>query len=730
MLRPMETVLDSVWVLVSAFLVFFMHAGFALVESGFCRKKNAVMVLLKNVGVVSFASILFFVLGFGLMFGEGNAFIGLSGFAPAADAAVAGAPDNMPLYVFLFFQLVFAATAATIVSGAVAERARLLTFFLFTSVASAVIYPIVGHWSWGGGFLSQMGFMDFAGSTVVHAVGGGMALAGAMIIGPRLGKYGKDGKPRPMPAHNFPLAALGVLVLWLGWFGFNGGSELAANPDAIGSIILVTNLAAAAGFIGALTHVRLRTGMLDLSMALNGALAGLVGITAGCNVIGPFESIVVGIIAGVLVVEGVFLLERMKIDDPVGAIAVHGINGIWGTVAIGFFGAEVGLFHGGGAGQLMTQLIGALAGTGFAFAAGATVWFALKLLPGGVRVEAQHELEGLDVSECGVEAYGEELKGVSQELQQVLPPKKAAATATATALVLAIVAVPGLADAQDAPLTTAEPAPAPGTAEEPSAPSGPTGSIGLDVSNHYFFRGIVQETRGVVFQPYLESGFTVYEGEGGLSSIGLSLGIWNSLHTEHPANDSGPGAWYESDLYAGVSLGLFDSLSLGVTYTAYTSPNGSFATVHELSGSLGYDDSSAWEGIAGGRFGGIQPSLTIARELEATAFGDSEGTYMELGIGPSVALVQSDSIELGVGVPVTVGTSLGDYYEDAEGDDFFGYLNAGLSLTAGLAFVPEQYGSWELSLGGSVLVLGDNLKTANEDRGTELLATAGLAVGY
>ena len=424
----MENVLDSVWVLFSAFLVFFMHAGFALVESGFCRKKNAVMVLLKNVGVVALASILFFLVGFGLMFGEGNAVLGLTGFAPAADAAIAGAPGNMPLYVFLFFQLVFAATAATIVSGAVAERARLITFFAFTAVACAVIYPVVGHWVWGGGFLAEMGFMDFAGSTVVHAVGGGMALAGVLAVGARLGKYGKDGRPRPMPAHNFPLAALGVLVLWLGWFGFNGGSQLAADPEAIGAITLATNLAAAAGFLAALAHVRLRTGMLDLSMALNGALAGLVGITAGCNVIGPMESMIVGLIAGVLVVEGVFLLERLKIDDPVGAIAVHGINGVFGTIAVGLFAAEKGLFHGGGFEQLGIQAVGALAGTGFAFAAGAAVWFGLKALPGGVRVSANHELEGLDIAECGVEAYGEELKGVSAEA--LLPEAAAVAEAS------------------------------------------------------------------------------------------------------------------------------------------------------------------------------------------------------------------------------------------------------------------------------------------------------------
>jgi len=408
-----ETIIDSIWVLLSAFLVFFMHAGFALVESGFCRRKNAVMVLLKNVSVVSIASLLYFFVGFGLMFGEGNAFIGLSGFAPAATATVAGAPDGLPLYVFLFFQLVFAATAATIVSGAVAERARLGTFFVFTAFASAVVYPIVGHWVWGGGFLADLGFVDFAGSTVVHVVGAGLALAGAMAIGPRLGKYGKDGTSRPMPAHNFPLAALGVLILWLGWFGFNGGSELAAHPEAIASIILVTNLSAAGGFLAALAHTRLRTGMLDLSMGLNGVLAGLVSITAGCHVIGPVESILVGAIGGVIAVEGVFLLERLRIDDPVGAIPVHGMGGVFGTLAVGLFGAEGGLFHGGGVTLLGTQALGALAAAAFAFVTGAAFWWLLARLPGGIRVSAEHEFDGLDIAECGVEAYGEEPRGIA-----------------------------------------------------------------------------------------------------------------------------------------------------------------------------------------------------------------------------------------------------------------------------------------------------------------------------
>lgn len=354
-----QGIVDSLWVLLSAFLVFFMHAGFALVESGFCRKKNAVMVLLKNFGVVAIASWTFYLVGYGLMFGEGNGFIGASGFAPSGEEADVG---TLPVLVHVFFQLVFAATACTIVSGAVAERAGLGTFFAFTALATAFVYPTVGHWVWGGGWLAEIGFTDFAGSTVVHAVGGGMALAGALAVGPRLGKYDEEGRSRPMPAHNFPLAALGVLILWLGWFGFNGGSTVsAADPGAIASIVLVTNLAASAGFLAALAWVRYRTGMLDLSMALNGALAGLVGITAGCDAIPPVYALVVGSVAGVICIEGVFALDRKGIDDPVGAVTVHGICGIFGTLAVGIFADGVGLVAGGGFRQLGIQALGALA---------------------------------------------------------------------------------------------------------------------------------------------------------------------------------------------------------------------------------------------------------------------------------------------------------------------------------------------------------------------------------
>lgn len=419
-LSELTTFANALWVLVSAALVFWMHAGFALVESGFCRRKNAVMVLMKNFSVVAISSIIFYLVGYGVMFGEGNAFLGLASFFPNNG----GADADLPPYVFLFFQLVFAATACTIVSGAIAERGRLLTFFIFTAIATAIIYPVVGHWVWGGGWLSERGFIDFAGSTVVHGVGGGMALAGAIIIGPRIGKYLADGTAKAIPAHSFPLAALGVLILWLGWFGFNGGSELAIDAE-VGRIVLVTNIAASAGFLGALCWIKIRSGMLDLSMALNGALAGLVGITAGCYNITGGWAIFVGIVAGMLCVEGVFFLDKIKVDDPVGAITVHGICGMFGTIAVGLVGygnaaeyAEpVGLLVGGGGAQLVTQIIGTLAGVAYAFGAGAIVWLALKfLVPGGVRVSEAHELEGLDVAECGVEAYNEELTGVSANL--------------------------------------------------------------------------------------------------------------------------------------------------------------------------------------------------------------------------------------------------------------------------------------------------------------------------
>jgi Amt family ammonium transporter len=396
-------------VLFSAFLVFFMHAGFALLEAGFCQRTSAVVVLTKNFAVVSLASILYFLVGFGLMFGDGGQWLGLSGFMPNVGDTLMSAPEGMPTYVFLFFQMVFAATAATIVSGAVAERARVIPFMLFVGIASALIYPIVGHWVWGGGLLSSWGFHDFAGSTVVHAVGGGMAIAGILAVGPRLGRYNRGEEPRHLPAHNLPLAALGVLILWLGWFGFNGGSTLAADPVAIGEVILATNLAASAGFGSSLLYVytRQRRHKLDLAMGMNGALCGLVAITAGADVIGPVDAIVVGAIAGILVVECTNHMDRLRLDDPVGAVPVHLMGGVFGTLAVGLFanhGDTVGLLHGGGVSLLGIQAAGAALGTLFAFLCGAAVWFGLKMSL-GVRVDAEHEQHGLDFAECGVHAY-------------------------------------------------------------------------------------------------------------------------------------------------------------------------------------------------------------------------------------------------------------------------------------------------------------------------------------
>lgn len=376
--------LDNLWVILCACLVFFMNAGFALVESGFCRKKNAVMVLLKNVVVVALASVVYYLIGFGVMFGDGNGIAGLNGFVLAADRYVGTMPANLAPFVFLFFQMVFAATAATIVSGAVAERAKLSAYLWFVFFCSLLIYPVVGHWVWGGGWLATRGFHDFAGSTVVHLAGGAMALAGVLAVGPRAGKYGADGRVRPLPAHNIPLATLGVFILWLGWFGFNGGSTLAANIESIASVIVVTNLSACAGFLSTLAYVRWRTKMLDLSLALNGALAGLVAITAGVDVIGPLEAMLVG------------------------AIPVHLCHGLFGTLAVGLFanaGELRGLFHGGGWHLLTVQLLGVLTCGGFAFLASAAVWFGLKAIS-GVRVSADDERTGLDATECGIEAYG------------------------------------------------------------------------------------------------------------------------------------------------------------------------------------------------------------------------------------------------------------------------------------------------------------------------------------
>jgi Amt family ammonium transporter len=416
---------DTVWVVVTAMLVFFMNAGFALLETGLCQAKNAVNILAKNFIVFAVSSIAFWAVGFGLMFADGNPWVGMQGFflqgadnSPAMLAEYKGIFGSLnwtgvPLDAKFFFQLVFAGTAATIVSGAVAERIKFLSFILFSFVLVAVVYPIAGHWIWGGGFLAVAAegqkefFRDFAGSTVVHSIGGWAALTGVLFLGPRAGKYGKDGKINPIPGHNMALATLGTLILWLGWFGFNPGSTMAADVAGITSVALNTNMAAAAGCLAATAVAWIALGKPDLSMILNGTLAGLVAITAPCYWVGVGSSVVIGAIAGVLVVAAVIFFDKVKVDDPVGALSVHLVNGVFGTLAVGLFASKndvLGLFFGGGMTQLLIQLKGVAAVGLFTVVATAIAWLALKVTV-GIRVTPEEEAEGLDKGEHGMEAY-------------------------------------------------------------------------------------------------------------------------------------------------------------------------------------------------------------------------------------------------------------------------------------------------------------------------------------
>jgi len=412
----LKVMADTVWVLITAALVFFMNLGFATVESGLCRAKNTVNILSKNVIVFCVTSLAFWAIGFAFMFGEGNLFIGLKGLfligsdnSPATGDAYIGIFSSLnwtgvPLLAKFFFQLVFAGTAATIVSGAVAERIKYFSFFAFSFLMGALIYPIQGHWIWGGGWLSQLGFKDFAGSTVVHSIGGWSALVGAALLGPRIGRYGPDGKVNPIPGHNMGMATIGMFVLWLGWFGFNGGSTMAADPQAISLIILNTNMAAAAGGIAATFVSYLAIGKPDLSMLLNGILAGLVGITAGADGATVFGSIIIGLVSGILVVYSVLFYDQIKVDDPVGAISVHLMNGVWGTFAVGLFHREVGLFYGGGPKQLLIQIVGILSVAVFSFLSNLILWKIIKFFM-GLRVSEEEEMGGLDIGEHGMEAY-------------------------------------------------------------------------------------------------------------------------------------------------------------------------------------------------------------------------------------------------------------------------------------------------------------------------------------
>ena len=399
--------IDNMWILVAAVLVMFMQPGFALVEAGFTRSKNTANILMKNMMDFSIGSLIFWLVGYTLMYGEDvGGFVGKISLFFNSDA-INGVPDKTSL----MFQTVFAATAATIVSGAVAERTKFSAYLIFSIAITAVIYPISGHWVWGGGWLSSMAtpFHDFAGSTVVHSVGAWIGLAGAIVIGPRIGKYTKDGKAKAIPGQNLALGALGVFILWFGWFGFNPGSQLAAagseNAGAIAHIFITTNLAAAAGAVSAMLVTWWKYKRPGLSLTLNGALAGLVAITAGCDVVSPGGAVIIGILAGILLVFGVAFIDKvLKVDDPVGAVSVHGLNGALGTIAVGLFSTQNGLFYGGGAAQLGSQLVGVLAVAVWAMGLGFLVFFVLKKTI-GVRVSKRIEEEGLDIYEHGESAY-------------------------------------------------------------------------------------------------------------------------------------------------------------------------------------------------------------------------------------------------------------------------------------------------------------------------------------
>jgi Amt family ammonium transporter len=433
---------DTLWVLVTAMLVFFMNLGFAMVESGLCRAKNCVNILAKNFIVFGVSSLAFLIVGWGLMFGDGNPFFGTEGLfflsgadnSPATGDAYGGVYSainwaSVPLLAKFFFQLVFAGTAATIVSGAVAERIKFLSFFVFSFVMVGIIYPITGHWIWGGGWLAKAGFWDFAGSTVVHSVGGWAALAGVLVLGPRLGKF-KAGKPQPLPGHNMSTATIGVFVLWLGWFGFNPGSTMAADPLGIAHIAVTTNTAAAAASVSALLTSILLLGKPDFSMILNGCLAGLVAITAPCAWVSVGSSVVIGLVAGSLVVVSVLAFDRMRVDDPVGALSVHLVNGVWGTLAVGLFadssvapvaGPQNGLFFGGGLTQLGLQALGVVAAGGSTFVVSLLAWGLVKGVM-GLRVSAEEELEGLDIGEHGNVAYPDFVMHSYPVGEAALPP--------------------------------------------------------------------------------------------------------------------------------------------------------------------------------------------------------------------------------------------------------------------------------------------------------------------
>ena len=399
--------IDTLWVLLGGILVFWMQAGFAMVETGFTRSKNAGNIIMKNLMDFALGSLIYWIIGFGLMFGKDAAgIIGIPGFF--TDGTAENAATSVNNYAFLFFQTVFCATAATIVSGAMAERTKFISYCIYSAIISAVIYPIAGHWIWGGGWLAQLGFHDFAGSTAVHSIGGWCALVGATILGPRIGKYSKDGKSNAIPGHSLTLGALGVFILWMGWFGFNPGSSLGITGEGAlelsSRVFITTNLAAAAAATVTMVLTWVKYGKPDVSMSLNGVLAGLVAITAGCDVVSPLGAAIIGVISAFAMVYGIEFVDKvLKVDDPVGAVGVHCINGVVGTILTGVFAMDGGLFYGGGFKFLGVQCLGVAAVAIWSVAAATILFKGIKATI-GLRVTREEEIRGLDIEEHGLES--------------------------------------------------------------------------------------------------------------------------------------------------------------------------------------------------------------------------------------------------------------------------------------------------------------------------------------
>lgn len=445
---------DTLWVFLCAILVFFMNLGFATVEAGFARSKNTVNILSKNFIVFAVSSLGFMLLGWGLMFGGDNPILGTENLWILGGTDLSVYDDTLtssvPFWGKFFFQLVFCGTAATIVSGAVAERVKYISFIIFSFVLTLLIYPIVGHWIWGGGWLADLGFQDFAGDTAVHSVGGWAALAGAMLLGPRIGKYDKNKRPRAIPGHSMSLAVIGLFVLWLGWFGFNPGSTMSfQNPSDVMHILMTTNSSAIAAVMTSTITAWIFIGKPDLGMTINGCLAGLVGVTASCAYVTVGASLLIGVIAGIIVVFAVMFFDRIGIDDPVGATSVHLCCGVFGTICVGLFAKEGvtslstknGLFYGGGFGLLGVQLLGIVAVGAFVFAASMLVWFVLKKTV-GIRVPAEEEIAGLDIGEHGNRAYPDFAPAVDSVDYSAVDTLAVAAPATAEATATVEEAVP------------------------------------------------------------------------------------------------------------------------------------------------------------------------------------------------------------------------------------------------------------------------------------------------